>query len=68
MAEFVHLHLHSEYSLLDGANRIEALTETARAMTMRALGLSDHGVLFGVLPFYKACRKAGIKPLLGCEL
>ena len=68
MAEFVHLHLHSEYSLLDGANRIEALTETARAMHMRALGLSDHGVLFGVLPFYKACRKAGIKPILGCEL
>jgi DNA polymerase III subunit alpha len=66
--EFVHLHLHTEYSLLDGANRIEPLAARAAGLGMRALGLTDHGVLFGALPFYKACRAHGVKPIIGCEL
>ncbi|MFZ5814363.1 MAG: DNA polymerase III subunit alpha [Bacillota bacterium] len=66
--EFVHLHLHTEYSLLDGANRIEPLAARAAELGMRAVGLTDHGVLFGVIPFYKAMRKHGVKPVIGCEL
>lgn len=66
--EFVHLHLHTEYSLLDGANRIEPLAARARELGMRALSMTDHGVLFGVIPFYKACRKHDVKPIIGCEL
>ncbi|MFN2432404.1 MAG: DNA polymerase III subunit alpha [Gemmatimonadota bacterium] len=64
---FVHLHTHSEYSLLDGANRISDLVESARVMGMQALALTDHGNLFGAIHFYDACRKAGVKPLLGFE-
>ena len=66
--EFVHLHLHTEYSLLDGANRIEPLAARAAQLGMRALGMTDHGVMFGTIPFYKACKKHGVKPILGCEL
>ena len=66
--EFVHLHLHTEYSLLDGANRIEPLAARAAQMGMRALSITDHGVMFGVIPFYKACKKHGVKPIIGCEL
>ena len=64
---FVHLHTHSEYSLLDGANRVPDLVARARAMGMPALALTDHGNLFGAVHFYDACREAGIKPLLGFE-
>ncbi len=67
-AEFVHLHVHSEYSLLDGACRIDALTEYAAGLGMRALALTDHGVMFGALNFYQACRRHGIKPIVGCEV
>ncbi len=67
-AEFVHLHVHSEYSLLDGANRIGKMVDRARSLGMPALALTDHGNLFGAIDFYKACRKAGIKPLIGCEI
>src|SRR5918996_3074094 len=64
---FVHLHTHSEYSLLDGANRIPDMVASAKAMGMPALALTDHGNLFGAIHFYDEARKAGIKPLLGFE-
>jgi DNA polymerase-3 subunit alpha len=63
----VHLHVHSEYSLLDGACKIEALAERAAAFEQPALGLTDHGVMNGAVELYKACRKRGIKPILGFE-
>ena len=65
---FVHLHVHSEYSLLDGACRIPELAARAAELKMPALALSDHGNLFGAIEFYKECRKAGIKPIIGCEV
>jgi DNA polymerase-3 subunit alpha len=65
---FVHLHVHSEYSLLDGACRIPELTQRAAELKMPALALSDHGNLFGAIEFYKECRAAGIKPIIGCEV
>lgn len=65
---FVHLHLHSEYSLLDGAARIKEVVGRARDMGMPALAITDHGAMYGVVDFYKACKKAGIKPVLGCEV
>ena len=64
---FVHLHVHSEYSLLDGACKIERLVARAAELEMPALALTDHGNLFGIPQFYKAAKKAGIKPILGCE-
>ncbi|WP_195571888.1 DNA polymerase III subunit alpha [Paenibacillus sp. 1001270B_150601_E10] len=67
MSGFVHLHVHSEYSLLDGAARIEALAERAAANGMTALALTDHGVMYGTIAFYKACLKHGIKPIIGME-
>jgi DNA-directed DNA polymerase III PolC len=67
-ADFVHLHVHSEYSLLDGAARLEKLVERAKALKFPALALTDHGNLFGSVDFYTACSKAGVKPILGCEL
>ncbi|MDQ4041713.1 MAG: DNA polymerase III subunit alpha, partial [Actinomycetota bacterium] len=63
-----HLHVHSEYSLLDGACKIDALAERAAAFGQPALGLTDHGVMNGVIELYKAAKKHGIKPLLGCEI
>ncbi len=65
---FVHLHVHSEYSLLDGACRIEALPAQAAALGQSALAVTDHGVMYGAVAFYKACKKAGIKPIIGCEV
>src|SRR5262245_49723960 len=64
---FAHLHVHSEYSVLDGACRIEALAERAAAFGQPALGLTDHGVMNGAVEHYKACRKHGIKPIVGLE-
>ncbi|HUF89416.1 MAG TPA: DNA polymerase III subunit alpha [Gemmatimonadota bacterium] len=64
---FVHLHTHSQYSLLDGANRLDSLARTAGEMGMGALALTDHGNLFGAVEFYETARKAGIKPILGME-
>jgi DNA polymerase-3 subunit alpha len=66
--DFVHLHLHTEYSLLDGANRTAELFATAKAYGMSAVGLTDHGNMFGTLEFYRQGRATGIKPILGCEL
>ncbi|MBD2872906.1 DNA polymerase III subunit alpha, partial [Paenibacillus arenilitoris] len=65
---FVHLHAHSEYSLLDGAARIVDLAARAAELGMKALALTDHGVMYGAIPFYRACRAHGIKPIIGCEL
>lgn len=66
--EFTHLHVHSEYSLLDGAARVNDLAQTASALGMKALALTDHGVMYGAIPFYQACRKHGVKPIIGCEV
>ncbi|WP_084170882.1 DNA polymerase III subunit alpha [Desulfofalx alkaliphila] len=66
--QFVHLHLHSEYSLLDGAARIKKVVKTAKELGMPALAITDHGAMFGVIDFYKECRRVGIKPILGCEV
>jgi len=66
-APFVHLHLHSEYSLLDGANRIDRLVARVRELGMPAVALTDHGNLHGAVAFYEAARKAGVKPILGVE-
>ncbi len=65
---FVHLHLHTEYSLLDGECRINALADAAKSKGFDALAITDHGVLYGAVDFYKACRKCGIKPIIGCEV
>ncbi|NLC06998.1 MAG: DNA polymerase III subunit alpha, partial [Syntrophomonadaceae bacterium] len=67
-SEFVHLHCHTEYSLLDGAARIVPLVKAARDLGMPALAITDHGVMYGAVDFYKACQKYGIKPILGCEV
>ena len=65
---FVHLHLHTQYSLLDGAIRIEDLVSKAKQCQMPALAITDHGNMFGAVEFYLKCKKAGIKPVIGCEL
>ncbi|TMC52242.1 MAG: DNA polymerase III subunit alpha [Chloroflexi bacterium] len=65
---FVHLHNHTEYSLLDGASRIPAMVARAAELGMPAIGLTDHGVMYGAIHFYKACKDAGIKPIIGCEV
>ncbi len=68
MAEFVHLHVHSDYSLLDGMAKPESLARAAAGMGMLALALTDHGVMFGALHFYDAAKKSGIRPIVGCEM
>ncbi|HBF22800.1 MAG TPA: DNA polymerase III subunit alpha, partial [Planctomycetes bacterium] len=68
MEPFVHLHVHTEYSLLDGANRIPDLVQAAVEDGHRSLAITDHGNLFGSLEFYKACKKADINPIIGCEV
>ncbi len=68
MPEFVHLHVHSEFSLLDGANRIKDLPVRAKELGMKSIAITDHGVMYGVIDFYKACKKEGIKPIIGCEV
>lgn len=68
MSNFVHLHIHSEYSLLDGANRIKDLPIRAKELGMDAIALTDHGSMFGTIDFYKECKANGIKPIIGCEV
>lgn len=68
MSKFVHLHVHSEFSLLDGANRIKDLPVRAKELGMDAIAITDHGVMFGVIDFYKACLANGVKPIIGCEV
>src|SRR3954447_6969393 len=67
-AEFVHLHLHTEYSLLDGACRLDKLIDKAHELKFPAMSITDHGVLYGAVDFYQAARKQGIKPIIGCEV
>jgi DNA polymerase-3 subunit alpha len=67
-ADFVHLHLHTEYSLLDGACRLDRLMEKAHALQYSALAITDHGVLYGAIDFYQQAREKGIKPIIGCEV
>ncbi len=68
MTDFTHLHVHTEYSLLDGAGRIGDLVSHAKELGMDALAITDHGVMYGVLDFYEAAKKVGIKPIIGCEV
>ena len=65
---FAHLHVHTEYSLLDGACRIDAVATRAKELGFDALAMTDHGVMYGAVAFYRACKKAGIKPIIGCEV
>lgn len=65
---FVHLHLHTEYSLLDGACRIEKLVKKIKELGQTAVAVTDHGVMYGAIDFYRACKKEGIKPVIGCEV
>src|SRR6058998_1638868 len=67
-ADFVHLHLHTEYSLLDGACRLDRLMDKAHELKFPALAITDHGVLYGAIDFYQAARNKGIKPIIGCEV
>ena len=65
---FVHLHTHTEYSLLDGSNKIVNYVSKVKNMGMNAAAITDHGVMYGVIDFYKECKKQGINPILGCEV
>lgn len=65
---FTHLHVHTEYSLLDGSSKISEIAARAKELGMDSLAITDHGVMYGVIDFYKACRKEGINPILGCEV
>lgn len=67
-ADFVHLHVHTEYSLLDGASRIKDLVTAAKEAGMEALAITDHGNMYGAVTFYQECKKQGIKPIIGCEV
>jgi len=65
--KFVHLHVHTEYSLLDGSSRVEDLLDRAVELGMNSLAITDHGAMFGVIDFYKEAKKRNIKPILGAE-
>ena len=65
---FVHLHVHTEFSLLDGACRIGGLVQRAKELGQEAVAITDHGVMYGVIDFYRAAKAAGIKPIIGCEV
>ena len=65
---FVHLHVHTEYSLLDGACRIDRMMERVKELGQDAIAITDHGVMYGCIDFYKAAKAAGIKPIIGCEV
>ena len=68
MTDFVHLHAHSDFSLLDGLSKVQDLAQAAARMGMPALALTDHGVMFGTLQYYHAAKKVGVKPIIGCEM
>jgi DNA polymerase-3 subunit alpha len=65
---FVHLHVHTEYSLLDGACRIGKMMDRVKELGQTAIAITDHGVMYGCIDFYKAAKAAGIKPIIGCEV
>jgi len=68
LSEFVHLHVHSHYSLLDGLAKIPDIVDRAQELGMKSVALTDHGVMYGMIEFYKTAKKKGIKPILGCEV
>ncbi|MBP5657837.1 MAG: PHP domain-containing protein, partial [Clostridia bacterium] len=68
MPDFVHLHVHTEYSLLDGECLVSELPAAVKSLGQSACAVTDHGVLYGAAEFYKACRKQGVKPIIGCEV
>src|SRR3989344_6696556 len=68
MADFAHLHVHTEYSLLDGLSKIPKLVTQAKIMGMRHLAMTDHGSLYGAIKFYQECKDQGINPVIGCEM
>ena len=68
MSGFVHLHVHSEFSLLDGACRIRGLVSRVKEMGQTAVAITDHGVMYGCIDFYNECVANGIKPIIGCEV
>ena len=68
MSDFVHLHLHTEYSLLDGACRIKDIPAAVAEMGHKAVAITDHGAMYGAVEFWRACKKANIKPIIGCEV
>ena len=68
MGDFVHLHLHTEYSLLDGATRISEIADKALREGQHAVAITDHGVMYGVVEFYDALKSKGVKPIIGCEV
>ena len=65
---FAHLHVHTEYSLLDGSNKIKECVARVKELGMNSVAITDHGCMFGVIDFYRAARAQGIKPILGCEV
>ena len=65
---FVHLHVHTEYSLLDGACRIRDLPKVVKELGQTACAITDHGVMYGVIDFYRSCKAEGVKPIIGCEV
>lgn len=65
---FAHLHVHTEFSLLDGASRIKELVQATKELGMDSIAITDHGVMYGTIDFYKECKKQGIKPIIGCEV
>ena len=66
--EFTHLHVHTEYSLLDGSAKIGDLLDRAKELGMSSLAITDHGAMYGAIDFYKAAKDKGIKPIIGCEV
>ena len=66
--KFTHLHVHTQYSLLDGSAKIKELVPRAKELGMDALAITDHGAMYGVIEFYKTCKANGIKPIIGCEV
>ena len=66
--DFIHLHVHTEYSLLDGFSRLDKLIDRAKELNMQAIAITDHGCMFGAIDFYKKAKAAGIKPIIGCEV
>ena len=65
---FAHLHVHTEYSLLDGSSKINEIVRQAKELGMDSLAITDHGAMYGVIDFYKACKERGIHPVIGCEV
>ena len=66
--EFTHLHVHTEYSLLDGSSKIKELVAKVKELGMDSIAITDHGVMYGVIDFYRAAKNVGIKPIIGCEV